>query len=160
MSHAREIERRAFLRGAGAATALGLAAPTLLAFLAGCGRESVLAGSLSGFFADPQSARTVGWEYLKLSPDEKDADTVVERLAGPRRREWQALAASDPDRLVQELHLQHRSDFGHERVVAIRGWVLSETEARLCALAALTAGPTEAGERSLTEGTTEAGDGP
>jgi hypothetical protein len=140
MSHAREIERRAFLRGAGAATALGLAAPTLLAFFAGCGRESALARSLSGFFADPESARAVGREYLELAPDEPDADAVLERLAGPRLREWEALAASDPDRLVQALRLQHRSDFAHERVVAIRGWVLSETEARLCALAALAAG--------------------
>jgi hypothetical protein len=137
MSRAREIERRAFLRGAGAATALGLAAPTLLALLAGCGRESALARSLSGFFADPESARAVGREVLALSPDEPDAATVLERLAGPRLREWEALAASDPDRLAHELRLQHHSDFGHERVVTIRGWVLSETETLLCALAAL-----------------------
>jgi hypothetical protein len=139
MSHAREIERRAFLRGAGAATALGLAAPALLAFLAGCGRESVLARSLSGFFADPESAHGVGRAYLELSPDERDIDTVLERLASPQLRRWEALASSDPERLVQELRLQHRSDFAHERVVALRGWVLSKTEARLCALAALTA---------------------
>ena len=139
MSLAREIERRAFLRGAGAATALGLAAPALLAFFAGCGRESALARSLSGFFADPESARAVGREYLELTPDEPDADTVLERLAGAHLREWEALAASDPDRLAQALRLQHESDFAHERVVAIRGWVLSETEARLCALATLAA---------------------
>jgi hypothetical protein len=139
MSRAREIERRAFLRGAGAATALGLAAPALLALLAGCGRESALARSVSGFFTDPESARAVGRQYLESSPDGPDADTVLDRLVGPRLREWEALAASDPDRLVQELRLQHRSDFAHERVVAIRGWVLSETEVRLCALAALAA---------------------
>jgi hypothetical protein len=140
MSRAREIERRAFLRGAGAATALGLATPALLAFFAGCGRESALARSLSGFFADPDSARAVGREYLELSPDEADPATVLERLAGAHLGEWEALASSDPERLVQALRLQHREDFEHERVVAIRGWVLSETEARLCALAALAAG--------------------
>jgi hypothetical protein len=140
MSRAREIERRAFLRGAGTAAALGLAAPALLSFFAGCGRESALARSLSGFFEDPESARAVGLEYLELSPDEADADAVLERLAGPRRREWEALASSDPDRLAQELRLQHHSDFTHERVVEIRGWILSETEVRLCALAALAAG--------------------
>jgi len=140
MSLAREIERRAFLRGAGAATALGLAAPALLAFFAGCGRESALARSLSGFFADPESARAVGREYLELSADEPDAAAVLERLAGPHLRKWETLAVSHPDRLAQVLRLQHRSDFAHERVVAIRGWVLSETEARLCALAALAAG--------------------
>jgi hypothetical protein len=140
MSRAREIERRAFLRGAGATAALGLAAPTLLALVAGCGRRSVLARSLSGFFADPESARAVGREYLELAPDEADADTVLERLAGPRLRQWEAWAASDPDRLVQALRLQHRGDFARERVVAVRGWVLSETEARLCALAVLAAG--------------------
>jgi len=140
MSRAREIERRAFLRGAGAATALGLAAPALLAFVAGCGRESALARSLSGFFAHPEGARAVGREYLELALDEPDANSLLERLAGPQLRQWEALAASDPARLVQALRLQHRGDFAHERVVAIRGWVLSETEARLCALAALAAG--------------------
>ena len=140
MSRPQEIERRAFLRGAGAATALGLAAPALLAFFAGCGRESALARPLSGFFADPDSARAVGREYLELSPDEADAATVLERLAGAHLREWEALVASDPERLLQALRLQHRGDFAHERVVAIRGWVLSETEVRLCALAALAAG--------------------
>jgi hypothetical protein len=139
MSRPREIERRAFLRGAGAASALGLAAPALLALFAGCGRESPLARFLSGFFADPDGARAVGREYLEISPDEPDADAVLERLAGARRREWEALAASDPERLVQALRHQHRDDFAHERVVAIRGWVLSETEARLCAMAALSA---------------------
>ena len=137
MSRAREIERREFLRGAGAATALGLAAPALLTFFAGCARESSLARSLSGFFADPESARAVGRAYLKFSPDEPDEASVLEQLAGPHLREWEALAASDPERLAQSLRLQHGSDFAHERVVVIRGWVLSETEARLCALAVL-----------------------
>jgi hypothetical protein len=140
MSPVREIERRAFLRGAGATTALGLATPALLVFFAGCSRESALARLLSGFFADADSARAVGREYLELSPDEADAARVVERLAGAQLREWEALAASDPERLVQALRLQHRGDFANERVVAIRGWVLSETEVRLCALAALAAG--------------------
>lgn len=139
MSRAREIERRAFLKGAGVATALGLAAPTLVAWVAGCGGESALARLLSGFFADPESARAVGREYLELAADEPDANTVLDRLAGPQRQQWEALAASDPERLVQALRLQHRSDFARERVVAVRGWVLSETEARLCALAALAA---------------------
>jgi hypothetical protein len=140
MSRTREIERRTFLRQAGAATALGLAAPTLLAFLAGCGRESALALSLSGFFADRESARAVGREYLERAPGERDADRVLEQLAGPHLREWEALAASGSDRLAQMLRRQHRDDFAQERVVAIRGWVLSETEARLCALVALAAG--------------------
>ena len=140
MRQTRGSERRSFLRGAGAATALGLAAPALLAFFAGCGRESGLARSLSAFFADPASARAVGREYLALSLDETDAASVLERLAGTHLREWEALAASDPERLVRALRLQHRGDFAYERVVAIRGWVLSQTEARLCALAALDAG--------------------
>jgi hypothetical protein len=137
MNRAREIERRAFLRGVGAATALGLAAPALFVLLAGCRRESRLFLSLAGFFADPESARSVGRAYLELASDGPDADTVMERLAGPQLAEWEALAASDPDRLAQALRDRHRSDFAHERVVALRGWILSETEARLCALAAL-----------------------
>jgi predicted protein tyrosine phosphatase len=137
MSRTGEIERRAFLRGLGSAAALGLAAPALVTCLAGCGRSGALAVALSDFFADPESARAVGREFLEGFPDEADAGTLVARLAGAQRPAWEALAATQPERLAEALRARHREDFAHERVLRIRGWVLSETEVRLCALAAL-----------------------
>jgi hypothetical protein len=136
----REVERRDFLKGLGGAAALGLAGPTLLVPLVGCGPSESLEAALLGFFADLGSAREVGREYLKLAPEEDDRDALVQRLAGAGLRRWEAFAATDPAALLRAVRARHTEDFAAERVVRLRGWMLSETEARLCALAHL-AGP-------------------
>ncbi len=138
MKEGRGIERRTLLKGLGT-TALSVAAPGLVAALAGCARDEALTEALSGFYADPASAQVVGRAFLRRFPEETDTDTLVQRLAGSQRRHWARLAASDSERLAEEVRARHRADFENERVVRIRGWVLSETEARLCALSV--AGP-------------------
>jgi hypothetical protein len=117
---------------------LALLAGPLLAGAAACTGSSALRAALAGFFADRRSARAVGAEYLRLFPDEDDDTRLVRRLAGGRRREleWERLAAADPDALFERVRERHRDDFAAGRTVGLRGWVLSETELRLCALAA------------------------
>jgi hypothetical protein len=129
------LHRRAFLAGSGAVVA-ALAAPAL-ATLFGCGRRPTLAQALVGFYRDPESAARVGQAVLAAVPSEATAEAVVAALAGDRRAELEALAASDPAALRALLQEQHRRDFEDGRTVAIDGWVLSRTEARLCAVAAL-----------------------
>ena len=114
--------------------------PALLALLA-CFGSRPLRTALAGFFEDRKSAASVGEEYLRLHPTEDDDDQLVRRLAGERSREveWERLAASDPAAFRESVRARHREDFAAGRTVTLRGWVLSETEARLCALAARTA---------------------
>ncbi len=112
----------------------------LLAPLA-CTGSSSLRAALAGFFEDRKSAARVGEEYLRLYPTEDDGTRLVRRLAGGRRREveWERLAASDPAAFRESVRARHREDFAAGRTVSLRGWVVSETEARLCALAARSA---------------------
>lgn len=109
----------------------------LLALLA-CFGSSSLRAALAGFFEDRKSAASVGEEYLRLHPSEDDGAQLVRRLAAGSEAEWERLAASDPAAFRESVRARHREDFAAGRTVTLRGWVLSETEARLCALAART----------------------
>ena len=102
-----------------------------------CARRPELAEALAEFYADPASAARVGAAVLRSQPGELDAEALVQAIAGARRAQLQALARSDPAGLARLLREQHRDDFAAGRVVAVEGWVLSRTEANLCALAAL-----------------------
>jgi len=126
------IRRREFLEALVAALA-GAGAVAL----PGCGREDRLEPALRGFFADRGAAREVGREVLALDPDAARPEVLVERLARRRGAELRELAGSDPEALAELLRAQHHTDLAEDRVVVVRGWVLSQTEAWLLALAAL-----------------------
>ena len=128
------MRRREFLEAALAAA--GAVAFAGAAALPGCGREDPLEPALRGFFADRDAAREVGREVLALDPEAERPEVLVERIARRRGDELRGLAGSDPEALAELLRAQHRTDFAEDRVVAVRGWLLSETEAWLLALAA------------------------
>jgi hypothetical protein len=95
-----------------------------------------LAGSaaLANLFSEIDSAIVVGREYLRHHPDERDPDHVQHSLSialGGR------LEAFDPAVLRQRVRCRVRQDFAENQVTLVDGWILSTTEARLCALAAL-----------------------
>jgi hypothetical protein len=132
------VGRREFLAGVGGAAAAGLIAPALATL--GCAGEADLERALVGLLSDPAGAAAVGREWRAQARDEADATQLVESLAGERLVEWRALAARDTGALHAELRARHAEDFAAGRVASLRGWVLSQTEVRLCALADLRAG--------------------
>jgi hypothetical protein len=91
--------------------------------------------SLRGFFADRDAAREVGRSARARSRAERPP------VDGSRaaRGELRQLAGSDPEGLTELLRQQHRADFSEDRVVVVRGWMISQTEAWLLALAASSA---------------------
>ena len=92
-----------------------------------------LASILGEAFAFP-GVRDVGAAYLEREPAERDHVVLVSRLCG----QWSAAErAAPPGDVVAHIRRQHRSDFGAGRTVAVGGWILSHTEARIGALAAL-----------------------
>ncbi len=130
------IRRREFLEGVAAASAAALASAAGVV-LPACAREDPLEPALRGFFADRDAARKVGAEVLVLDPEAGTPQVLIERLARERGAELRELARSDPEALAELLREQHRADFGEDRVVVVRGWLLSQTEAWLFAFAAL-----------------------
>lgn len=67
-------------------------------------------------------AREVGLACLQANPRSADRERLLASLAG-----------FSPATLIE----RQQSDFALGETVTVRGWVLSQTEARLCALAAL-----------------------
>jgi hypothetical protein len=110
------IQRRHLLAG-------GLSSALLLLSRAGLGAPE---NSLLALFPDPAAARAIGKAFLRDYPGEADAAHLAARL--PRRH---------------RLHMAISADFAAGKTVMVEGWVLSRTEARLCALVALTGGQAE-----------------
>jgi len=93
-----------------------------------------LARQLVGGLRDVSSAQAVGAAYLRSTPEHADVHALVSRLL----RDEPALSGSRSTGATRKLLRGCiREDFARERVVAVDGWLLAETEARLCALAVL-----------------------
>jgi hypothetical protein len=92
---------------------------------------------LAGTFDHPHSAAAIGRTYLRQYP----AEAAPQRLASEIARDLDCLGCRLPR--AEEAHLRSavreriRRDFAEGVVVNVDGWVLSRTEARLCAIAAL-----------------------
>jgi hypothetical protein len=108
-----------------AVSAALLFALTPRAASAGGPREMVVS-----LFSHLPSARAIGAAYLRSSPaNTLDAETLAASLPA---------AASVAD-LRLAIAARVRDDFANARVAMVDGWMLSVTEARLCALAYLVA---------------------
>jgi len=79
------------------------------------------------------SAGEVGRAYLAIAPDEADP-AILLRLLGA---DDPNLVALDTEALRRNIRDRQRDDFAEGRTVVVRGWILSRTEVRLCALSAL-----------------------
>jgi len=142
------LDRRGFLigaLGAGAAVAFaGLRPWRALVEI----RTPPLPARLTALLDHRRSAAAVGREYLSRAAGEGTepgalAEAIAAELAGGRAA---AEVASETELRVL-LAEAIRRDFEAERVVSLRRWVVSRTEARLCALAAVGA---KEGRRAAT----------
>jgi hypothetical protein len=95
-----------------------------------------IARKLSTLFEQPLSARSIGAAYLDGAPAEADPQRLLALLGGTPETSADLMRASVED-LRNRFRRQRREDFARGRTVLVRGWVLSATEARLCALACL-----------------------
>ena len=131
---------------------------TVLGWMAGLGLVSLLgrlglsalidarrrrsdAEEVASLFRERESAIALGRFYLGLRPEEASREVLLSRLG---------LSEPDVSELTRdavrtEVHARlarrHRDDFRRSRVVTVDGWVLSETELRLCALVWLLRAP-------------------
>ena len=96
-----------------------------------------LALSLANFFSHKQSAKIIGLQYLRFAPKEADVHLLVELICSHRPERRTELTIANVNKRRELLLLQQRQDFEHGRIVKLHGWILSETEVRLCALTAL-----------------------
>ncbi len=127
---------------------------TALAVSLGAGRAHALAGAgaetrkseavhrLLGVFSRPESAAIVGRRYLERYPMEADPVRLLAAIEGRLRRAAGPPSLPPLDRIGKAQLDRHIAaavarDFEDGRMAEVEGWLLAETEARLCALAAL-----------------------
>jgi len=89
---------------------------------------------LTNLVSNKISAAEIGKAYLVQSGSEKDLRSIANALShacgGPH---------GAPDKMKEALCSRIRGDFAQGRTVRVQGWVLSQTEASVCALVAATA---------------------
>ncbi len=124
------IDRRRFLQltAAGITSAIGGAACT-----ADAGRDPAVVARPALLVAmDEAAVREIGARYRETVPGERDAGALRSAIARDARRGlWL------PWKPSPSLERQVRDDFAAGRTVVVRGWLLSVTEARQCALFSL-----------------------
>jgi len=99
------------------------------------GRE--LAILLASFLDYPDLAESTGKRILESEAalNDRSFDLVIDDLlhsVGSGRRDVPEMMRKG---LLQSLHERISLDFVEERIVIVDGWILSQTEARLCVLA-------------------------
>jgi hypothetical protein len=138
MIRAATVTRRNLLRTLLCLSAFALPwPPHALAKWLGSRAHEPLALSLATFFSHKESAKIIGLQYLRFAPKEADVHLLVELICSHRPERRRELTIAEVNKRRQLLLLQQRQDFEHGRIVKLHGWILSETEVRLCALAAL-----------------------
>jgi hypothetical protein len=89
---------------------------------------------LSGF-CDENTIRHIGKSYRSLVPGENSKEKLMTLLEGDFKSKFNE--SSDYQLIVRQLEWQVENDFKKEKILIINNWVISETEARQCALLSL-----------------------
>ncbi len=133
------ITRRLFLRTLTILGAIGLTRPSrILCDLTDGSEVELIVSMFEGLFNHVESAAMIGQAYLDRVPGEADPRFLVDSICSGLGKNWRKGLKLLPEELRMSIRQRVRMDFGDGRTVMVRGWILSETEARLCALVALT----------------------
>lgn len=99
--------------------------------------KSILQPELLSHFCNEKTLRAIGEDYRRVVASENDADQLKGALLTDS--EGRTLAGSTDEQITRALQARMILDFKSGRVFVLQGWVLSQTEARQCALFSLQA---------------------
>ncbi len=135
------IYRRDLLLGAGAAGLLGACPAIARQSSSAAGTDASRTAFLRAcreFWARCDGARVIGETYWRTSGNRPDRAALLARLvADVAAARLPARPVVTPEAFRALIASRVRADFSAGRVTRLGGWLLSETEVRLCALAAL-----------------------
>jgi hypothetical protein len=104
-----------------------------------CGNKFNDALSLPGMLSnicDDSTIRELGRSYLQKFPAEKNS-AKLSKLLLINKDGKDVAASSDTEALVSLLEQKIHEDYKSSKIIVLKGWVLSITEARQCALYSL-----------------------
>ncbi len=126
--------RRGFLKTSVLLGGIGLASGGI--YYAKVLHPREMAEQLVYFLEYPDLAKATGREVLAtdLALQFDSLDQVVDKILQNIDLSKSQLSEISQNDLLDSLHQRVRSDFENENIVLVGGWVLSETEALLCAI--------------------------
>lgn len=89
-----------------------------------------------GHFCDEKTIREIGLQYRKLMPQEGEKTKLQQILLTDSS--GKLTPVSDKFMVMELLDKKILEDFKEYKIYILNGWVISETEARQCALFSLT----------------------
>ncbi len=99
--------------------------------------DEVLRSPADSSFGAFDGAHAIGRAYLEHHPDEAHVDLLIEQLG--LRQAWEGTTRANRfGATLDALRVRIGDDFRSGRTVLVRRWVLARSEARFCALLALT----------------------
>lgn len=125
------MERRSFVK-LSAFTALVLTLPLAQSCNSSSKEIAVAQPFLFSHLVDAKTIKEAGADYLKKHAAENDQKKLSQLLLGGKDP-----AALSKDEIQAMLDEQVTADFKAGKVIAVSGWVMSQTEARQCALYSL-----------------------
>ena len=133
------LSRRTFLLGTGGLITVGFATERTMDWA----RRRPVLNWITNVSGTP-GVQDLGTEYLTRNPDEASREALLSRLASLVGR---SAVLKSSLRAADDFNEQVRRDFREGETLWMGGWLLSRTELRLCALAAV-----HAAERTGTAG--------
>jgi hypothetical protein len=96
--------------------------------------------ALLAVFKDSSGPSQIGSAVLDLAPDMRDRAQLLGELLRDLRIDTESVLQLERTEIANRLAQRVRDDFAARNTVMLDGWLVSLTELRLCALAALTKG--------------------
>ena len=84
---------------------------------------------------DEESLRIIGNSYRSMKPDENSKIKLLNAITG--RMNTIQTGTNNMAKQATEIERNVEMDFKSDKLITIKGWVISETEARQCALLSL-----------------------
>ena len=130
------MKRRTFIfTGVAVAAGIGLSDFFLLNNQPKWKKQPLLYPFILSNFLDEESLRAIGNSYRHKRPDENSKVKLLDALTG--RMQGNQTDTNDMANQAMEIEKNVEVDFKSYKLLVIKGWVISETEARQCALLSL-----------------------
>ncbi|HLA60208.1 MAG TPA: hypothetical protein VK622_15645 [Puia sp.] len=130
------MKRRTFIfTGVAIAAGIGLSDLFLLSNHSRWKKQPLLYPFILSNILDEESLRVIGNSYRVKRPDENSKEKLLNAIT----RGMPIIQNKTNDRANQAMEIEQHveMEFKSDKLVVIKGWVISETEARQCALLSL-----------------------
>lgn len=97
--------------------------------------DPLISPELLGRFCNEGELREIGTKYRNIAPDENEKQKLTDLLLTNDKN--QKLKASDDSAVIELINKKIHDEFVANKTIIIKGWFISITEARQCALLSL-----------------------